>query len=55
MDFQSKYLAATSIGLAPRAVRRGDADRFVRAAGTDYRAETSVGDFLLGSQRPGSV
>ena len=55
MDFQTMYLAATAMGLAPCAVGRGDADLFVRAAGTDYRAETSVGEFLLGSQRPGSV
>ena len=47
------YLAATAMGLAPCAVGRVDADLFVRAAGTDYRAETSVGEFLLGSQQPG--
>ncbi len=29
----------------------GDADLFARAAGTDYYAETSVGEFLLGSPR----
>ena len=36
MDFQTMYLAATAMGLAPCAVGRGDADRFFRAAGTDY-------------------
>jgi SagB-type dehydrogenase family enzyme len=53
--FQTMYLAATAMGLAPRAIGGGDADLFARAAGTDYRAETSVGEFLLGSQRTGPV
>lgn len=53
--FQTMYLAATAMGLAPCAIGGGDADLFVRAAGTDYPAETSVGEFLLGSQRPGPV
>ena len=43
------------MGLAPRAVEGGDADLFARAAGTDCRAETSVGVILVGSQRPGPV
>jgi SagB-type dehydrogenase family enzyme len=51
--FQTMYLAATAMGLGPCAVGCGDADRFARAAGTDYFAETSVGEFLLGSQRHG--
>src|SRR5262249_36585681 len=51
--FQTMYLAATAMGLAPCALGGGDADLFARAAGTDYGAETSVGEFLLGSQRPG--
>jgi len=50
--FQTMYLAATAMGLAPCAVGGGDADLFARAAGTDYYAETSVGEFLLGSQPP---
>lgn len=49
--FQTMYLAATAMGLAPRAIGGGDAELFARAAGTDYCAETSVGEFLLGSQR----
>jgi hypothetical protein len=44
------YLAATAMGLAPCGVGVGDADLFARAAGTDYYAETSVGEFLLGSR-----
>ena len=49
--FQTMYLAATAMGLACRAIGGGDSDLFARAAGTDYCAETSVGEFLLGSQR----
>jgi SagB-type dehydrogenase family enzyme len=48
--FQTMYLSATAMGLAPCALGAGDADRFARAAGTDYYAETSVGEFLLGSK-----
>jgi SagB-type dehydrogenase family enzyme len=51
--FQTMYLAATAMGLGPCAVGCGDADLFARAAGTAYYAETSVGEFLLGSQRHG--
>ncbi len=53
--FQTMYLAATAMGLAPCALGGGDADLFARAAGTDYRAETSVGEFLLASQRHGPM
>ena len=48
--YQTMYLAATAMGLAPCAVGGGDADLFARAAGLDYHAETSVGEFLLGSR-----
>lgn len=51
--YQTMYLVATAMGLAPCALGGGDADLFAEAAGTDYYAETSVGEFLLGS-RPGS-
>jgi SagB-type dehydrogenase family enzyme len=51
--FQTMYLTATAMGLGARAIGGGDADLFARAAGTDYLAETSVGEFLLGSQRHG--
>ena len=46
---QSMYLAATAMGLAPCAVGLGNSDLFAQAAGVDYYAETSVGEFLLGS------
>ncbi len=51
--FQTMYLAATAMGLGACAAGGGDADLFARAAGTDYCAETSVGEFLLGSPRQG--
>jgi hypothetical protein len=44
------YLAATAMGLAPCALGAGDSDLFARATGIDYYAETSVGEFLLGSR-----
>jgi SagB-type dehydrogenase family enzyme len=47
--FQTMYLAATAMGLAPCAIGLGDSDLFAQAAGVDYYAETSVGEFLLGS------
>ena len=50
--YQTMYLTATAMGLAPCAIGGGDADLFARAAGTDYCAETSVGEFLLGNPRP---
>jgi SagB-type dehydrogenase family enzyme len=50
--YQTMYLAATAMGLAPCAIGGGDADLFARAAGTEYYAETSVGEFLLGNPRP---
>jgi SagB-type dehydrogenase family enzyme len=53
--YQTMYLVATAMGLAPCAVGGGDADLFARAAGTDYYAETSVGEFLLGNPRPQRV
>jgi SagB-type dehydrogenase family enzyme len=49
--YQTMYLAATAMGLAPCALGASDADLFARAAGTDYYADTSVGEFLLGSRR----
>lgn len=47
--YQTMYLVATAMNLAPSALGTGDSDLFVEAAGTDYYAETSVGEFMLGS------
>jgi SagB-type dehydrogenase family enzyme len=48
--YQTMYLAATAMNLAPCALGGGDSDLFARAAGADYYTETSVGEFLLGSR-----
>jgi SagB-type dehydrogenase family enzyme len=47
--YQTMYLVATAMRLAPCALGGGDADLFAAAAGTSYYKETSVGEFLLGS------
>ncbi|MBN1210512.1 MAG: SagB family peptide dehydrogenase [Myxococcaceae bacterium] len=52
---QTMYLVATAMGLAPCALGSGDSDCFARAAGLDYRAESSVGEFLLGGALEASV
>jgi SagB-type dehydrogenase family enzyme len=49
--YQTMYLVATAMGLAPCGIGCGDSDLFSRAAGTSYYDETSVGEFLLGSKR----
>ena len=51
--YQTMYLVATAMGLAPCALGGGNADRFAAAAGAEYCAESSVGEFLLGSKAPG--
>jgi SagB-type dehydrogenase family enzyme len=47
---QTMYLVATAMKLAPCALGLGDSDLFARAAGTEYYAETSIGEFLIGSR-----
>jgi SagB-type dehydrogenase family enzyme len=47
---QTMYLVATAMNLAPCAIGAGNSDCFAAAVGTDYYAETSVGEFILGSQ-----
>ncbi len=49
--YQTMYLVATAMDLAPCAVGAGDSDLFARAAGLNYYEETSVGEFMLGSKR----
>lgn len=48
--YQTMYLAATAMNLAPCALGGGDSDAFARIAGLNYYAETSVGEFILGSK-----
>jgi len=52
--FQTMYLVATAMNLAPCALGCGDSDLFARAAGTDYLEETSVGEFVLGTRGGGA-
>ena len=47
--YQTMYMAATAMQLAPCGLGGGDADLFARATGIDYYEEGSVGEFLLGS------
>jgi SagB-type dehydrogenase family enzyme len=51
--YQTMYLAGTAMGLATCALGGGDSDLFAEAAGLDYYAESSVGEFIIG-QRPDS-
>ncbi len=48
--FQTMYLVATAMELAPCAVGSGNSDVFARALGSDYCEESSVGEFLLGTK-----
>lgn len=48
--YQTMYLTATAMGLAPCALGGGNADAFATASGLDYYAEPAVGEFLLGSR-----
>jgi SagB-type dehydrogenase family enzyme len=46
---QTMYLTATALELRGCALGCEDSDHFARTVGTDYFAETSVGEFLLGA------
>ncbi len=48
--YQTFYLVATAMDLAPCAIGTGDSDLFTRAARLNYYTETSVGEFLLSSR-----
>jgi oxazoline/thiazoline dehydrogenase len=49
--YQTMYLVATAMNLAPCGIGTGDSDLFAKAAGCNYYAETSVGEFALGSHK----
>lgn len=49
--YQTMYLVATAMDLAPCALGGGNSDVFARAAELDYYTETSVGEFSIGSNR----
>ncbi|MFE3740230.1 SagB family peptide dehydrogenase [Streptomyces sp. NPDC059134] len=53
--YQTMYLVATAMGLAPCGLGNGDADLSARVLGLDYLRESSVGDFLLGTPAAGPV
>lgn len=46
--YQTMYLVAAAMGLAPCALGGGHSDVFALATGLNYYAETSVGGFVLG-------
>lgn len=48
--YQTMYLVATAMELAPCSLGGGNSDLFAKAAGCDYYAETSIGEFALGSR-----
>ena len=48
--YQTLYLVATDMGLAPCAMGGGDSDLFAEASGLDPLVEASVGEFALGSR-----
>jgi SagB-type dehydrogenase family enzyme len=47
--YQSMYLAATAMGLAPCALGGGDSELFAQASGLPALVEGSVGEFVLGT------
>jgi SagB-type dehydrogenase family enzyme len=50
--YQTMYLVATAMGLAPCAIGAGDAVAFTEATGRDPLEECGVGEFALGSSPP---
>lgn len=48
--YQTMYLVATAMGLAPCALGAGNSDRCSQLLGEDYYAETAVGEFMLGNR-----
>ena len=51
--YQTLYLVATAMGLAPCGLGSGDADLAARAFGLDWTRESSVGEFMLGRRPAG--
>ena len=49
--YQTLYLTATAMGLAPCGLGGGNSDAFCAAAGCDAFEQTTVGEFIIG--RPG--
>ncbi|MBR7742529.1 SagB family peptide dehydrogenase [Phycicoccus sp. BSK3Z-2] len=53
--YQTMYLVATDLDLAPCALGNGDADLSARVLGLDWLRESSVGDFVLGRRDAADV
>jgi SagB-type dehydrogenase family enzyme len=51
--YQTMYLVATAMGLAPCALGAGDPAAFAAATGLDPLSEGAVGEFILGSRPDG--
>lgn len=51
--YQTFYLVATAMGLAPCGLGSGDADLAARVFGLDWARESSVGEFMLGRRPAG--
>ena len=47
--YQTMYLVATAMKLAPCGLGGGHADLFAKITGLDYLEESSIGEFMLGS------
>lgn len=50
--YQTMYLVATALDVAPCGLGNGDADLSARVLDLDYLSESSVGDFILGRRSP---
>jgi SagB-type dehydrogenase family enzyme len=48
--YQTLYLVATAMGLAPCALGGGHTELFAQATGLDYYVEGSVGEFVVGTR-----
>ena len=53
--YQTFYLTATAMNLAPCAIGCGDSDLFSEATGISYFQETTVGEFMLGTKTKGKT
>ncbi len=49
--YQTLYLVATAMELAPCAIGAGDSDLFAKATGIDYYDEPLIGEFVIGKPR----
>jgi SagB-type dehydrogenase family enzyme len=50
--YQTIYLVAETLGLAVSALGAGNSDRFAKSFDTDFFAESSVGEMIVGGAPP---